>query len=236
MKKREFEKIKEFGNDHFWYKHKKQILKYFYSYYFGKSKSSVIDAGCGTGIDADVFEDALGMDIDWNAFNENEYKNSTVGDINNFPFKSRSFDLLISMDVIQHKNVNNVNVLNEFHRVLNKNGMVFLNIPALPFMYSNHDHAVSTKARFSRTGIKRILNGKFSIEKCLYWNSLLLPLVIVKRKVLDVIVGNPDNSDIDYIPFPINRIFEFVMNIEMRLSKMGILPFGLSLFIVLRKK
>ncbi len=108
---------------------------------FGISSSDVIlDAGCGYGLRSIEVSEKIGshiISVDLSSsclksFNSKKHKNDIDiirADVQNLPLQDRSFDKIISGDVLEH--VPNVsNTLEGFHRMLKKSGMVFLLVPS----------------------------------------------------------------------------------------------------------
>lgn len=113
------------------------ILKYFLPLF--KEEFYLLDAGCGPGILLDFFRDYkinyLGVDIstemlhlarqqaDINSFPLRGH--FVRGDVENLPFKSNKFDVVISLGVIEYLKEDNL-LLTELARILKPNGYLLL--------------------------------------------------------------------------------------------------------------
>ena len=58
----------------------------------------------------------------------------SFGDVENLPFKNNSFSVYLSFGVVEHFESGPEKVLSEAHRVLKKDGLLFLTIPYLNFL------------------------------------------------------------------------------------------------------
>ncbi len=235
MKKREFEKIKKFGENHFWYKHKKRLLKIFLNKYTNKSETEALDEGCGTGIDADVFKNAIGMDIELEVLKNNLYVKKINADMNELPFKDNTFKIIISMDSLQHKGIDPFISMKEITRVLKKDGILLMNIPMIKGLFSYHDIAVGNGKRFSRNEIVSVFPKEMKIMEIYYWNTLLFPFIFLKRKMIDEIFGSLSKSETIFLPSIINRILGLILDYEMCLSMKFPFKIGVSAFVIAKK-
>jgi SAM-dependent methyltransferase len=170
----------------------------------------LLDAGCGTGgllrriAGAPEGRAAVGLDFLPQAARRAAGKSGcpvTAGDTNRLPFPDASFGAAISIDVICHEGVDPARALAELHRVLRPGGTLVLNLPAYEWLRSAHDARVHNARRFTRGGAARLLAASgFTAIAGRYWNGLLLPLMVVQRKLLQ---RRPDApSDVtDFTPW-----------------------------------
>ena len=151
----------------------------------------VLDAGCGTGgLLARLAPGRMlvGLEYDGAAARRAAGKSTALiaqGSINAMPFGPGSFDAVVSADVLCHQAVDPPVALAEIRRVLRPGGRVVLNLPAYQWLLSAHDHRVHNVRRFSAGSARALLRaGGFTAVRTRYWNGLLLPLMILQRKVL----------------------------------------------------
>jgi SAM-dependent methyltransferase len=197
----------------------------------------ILDAGCGTGglmkRLAAAFPDAtvLGLDLDLGAARLAQAKGGgvlSVGSIDRLPFADDAFDAAVSADVLCHRGVDERRALAELRRCLRPGGLLALNLPAYRWLYSAHDVAVDNARRYAMDELRRLLAAAgFARVRTRYWNSLLFPLMLLRRKLWRRAGGA---SEVALGPAPVERAFGAVLALERRLFAAGIaLPFGGSI-------
>ncbi|GGF00086.1 SAM-dependent methyltransferase [Aliidongia dinghuensis] len=202
--------------------------------------SKVLDAGCGTGGflaklgQAQPALDRIGMDLDPVAAELAAARAAIpvcVGSINALPFATDSLGTIFSADVLYHRAVDETQALADLHRCLEPGGALLLNLPAYDWMFSAHDRAVHTARRYTATRIRtRLRAAGFAQVHTTYWNSLLFPLMVLRRKLVKT---EGAASDVALLPAPIEFLFRSAMGIENLLLRCGIaLPFGGSVLAV----
>jgi len=195
----------------------------------------LLDAGCGTGgflarLAANApGAQAFGLELDETACSIARAKSGcaiAVGDVHALPFVEASLDAIFSADVLCHRGVEAAAALAGFRRCLKPGGMLILNLPAYRWLYSAHDAAVDNARRFDRGELVRLLAAAgFAGVRARYWNSLLFPLMLLRRKL-----GRARASDVALLPAPVERLFSACLVLEGRLGEAGIrLPFGGSI-------
>jgi SAM-dependent methyltransferase len=154
----------------------------------------VLDAGCGTGGFLAALHKRrpeLGrVGVEWAAVaairaREKSGAAVTRGSVNSLPFADNSFNAAVSADVLCHAAVEPGAALAELKRVLRPAGRLILNLPAYRWMLSAHDRQVHNARRFAAGDVGALLSqAGFQRVRVRYWNGLLLPLMIVQRKLL----------------------------------------------------
>jgi SAM-dependent methyltransferase len=247
MKKEEYKVMFNIEDTYWWYVGlRKLVLTFIDSINKKRENLRILDAGCGTGkiLDACKSYNIYGMDFSGEAIMYCKLRrvdNLIRGSICNLPFQNDSFDIVISLDVLYHKNVeNDVETLKGLHQVMNNDGWLLLNLPAYNFLRSRHDEAVHTKRRYTRNNLKqKLVEAGFEIERITYRNTVLFPIAVTKRIIEKIFPSDAANADSDLKPLPylLNKIFTLFLSFENKLIALGInLPFGLSVFCVARKK
>jgi SAM-dependent methyltransferase len=203
----------------------------------------VLDAGCGTGgflsrltaARPDLAVDGLELDEEAAAMTRGKTGLSVlVGSIDRMPYPSGSFSAIVSADVLCHAGVDQHAALTEFHRCLQKGGLLLLNLPAYQWLWSAHDDRVQSAQRYTATGARELaLAAGFSQVQVGYRNSLLFPLMLLHR-----LGKRRGDSESDVRPFPEwqDRLFFGVTDSERGLRARGIrVPFGGSIRVEARK-
>jgi SAM-dependent methyltransferase len=164
----------------------------------------------------------------------NHGSNLVAGDVQNPPFKPEVFDIVFALDVMYHRDVEPARMLNAIFTVLKPGGLVILNNPAYEWLRSYHDVYVHTARRYTVKSVAIDLkNAGFDVVRCTYWNTILFPLMVLKRKIL---TGSASRSDVGDVPAWLNRALSFISLPEPALMRYGIsLPFGGSVLAIGRK-
>ncbi len=172
-----------------------------------RTRGSVLDAGCGTGGFLAILHvrrpDLARFGVEWDATAAARTRNKSGawiarGSINALPFADSSFDAVVSADVLCHAAVDPPIALAELKRVLRPGGLLVMNLPAYQWLLSAHDRHVHNTRRFTARETAELLHQAAFDQVCArYWNSLLLPLMMVQRKILA-----RDDAMSDVAPFP----------------------------------
>jgi SAM-dependent methyltransferase len=203
-------------------------------------EKKILDAGCGTGAILKRLgapERNIGIDLAPEAIalcRERGLTNVQQANILALPFADSSFDAVICSSVLYHRWIRDVPAaIRELGRVLHPDGLLFINLPAYPFLYSRHDDAVMTAHRFTRSELRTLLleNG-FTIRHLTYWTTLLFPLAVIARTLGASKMGRDFESSAGPLTDP---VFGLIMACELALLKATRLPFGTALFAVAAK-
>lgn len=207
-----------------------------------RKNAKILDAGCGPGAMLPMLQkygDVIGVDISDEALKHAKKRGKVIkGDVTNLDFKDNTFDVVLCMDVLYHMWVKDeMEALNELHRVLKKDGILLLREPAYNWLRGNEDRGSLTARRFSRESIrKKITNCGFRIMKLSYANFFLFPFVLIVRLVGSLKPKSEQGqSDFSMLPTLINQLFYNVLRVESFLMRFTTLPFGSSLICVATK-
>lgn len=194
-----------------------------------KDKSGkLIDFGCGGGTTTEALSyyypkmSIYGSDISNNAINHaKKYGSGKIKYCqiknNKIPYKSNSFDVCVSLDVLEH--VDNLDaVLNEMYRLLKKQGKLFIVVPCegQPFTYTwffrkLHIGENLTKENFGHIHpeythkyiINKLKEHNFKIEDIAYTEHILyqvnhLLVFFIPKKILEIIFGKKKIKEYAY--------------------------------------
>jgi ubiquinone/menaquinone biosynthesis C-methylase UbiE len=207
-------------------------------------EAAVLDAGCGTGGFLTRLRAArprarlYGLDYAPIAARRAADKAQaavTAGTINALPFPEARFDAVVSLDVLCHMAVEEPAALAELHRVLKPGGLLVLNLPAHEWLRSAHDLRVHTARRYERREIAgKLAQVGFEATRPRHWNSLLLPLMVLQRKILK----RDEGAKSDVQPFPpwLDASLFAVCQAESALMRVGLsFPLGGSVLATARR-
>lgn len=242
MRIEEYETMFRVEDGHWWYVGLRRILEAFWFRHVSAKRPRVLDAGCGTGANLVALERwarPAGIDLSPHALRfcrQRGLTRTATASTTALPFPSACFDVVLSMDVLQHQAIADTSAaLGEIGRVLRPDGVLLINLPAYQWLHSSHDVAVYQDRRFTRGELITILvsNGFEPLETT-YWNTLLFPPAATVR--LWRKLRPPDFSDLATAPGPVtNRVCGTLLGLERRLIQVVPLPFGLSVFAAARK-
>jgi SAM-dependent methyltransferase len=189
----------------------------------------LLDAGCGTGgllarlREARPGQPAIGLDYNPAAARRATAKSGcpvATGSVNGLPFADARFASVVSLDVLGHRAVAPAAALVELTRVLAPGGLLVLNLPAFEWLHSAHDLQVHNARRFTAGSATALLaEAGLRQIRAAYWNSLLLPLMVLHRKVL---ARAPDHGS-DVAPFSpwLDRSLHVATRLERRMARLG---------------
>lgn len=207
------------------------------------TSSRILDAGAGTGgtiklLKKAGFVNVTGVEKSDIAISFSRQRGVKIekGDIQNLPFKKGSFDAVICLDALYHQGIEPNLAISEFRRVLKKGGLLYLQEPAYDFLKSRHDIAISTKRRFTKNQIAKIVSmAGLKILKVSYFNTLMF-LPSAFKRLIDKL-GNKNEITSDVVPLSpfFDRLVYNSLKIESFLTNYINLPFGLSIICLAKK-
>jgi len=160
---------------------------------------------------------------------------STLGDA---PIAGDSVAAAGLFDVIEDAD-NEDGILAEVFHVVSPGGLVMVSVPGHQWLFSDYDHAVGTRRRYSRKTLRQILerNG-FIVEKVAGVFGFLIPFALVTRRIPYVLGMRRSRDEHGRIastaaslPRVIDRLLEWWALFEFRAGS----PWGLSIFAVVSK-
>ncbi|MGH7800733.1 MAG: class I SAM-dependent methyltransferase [Thermodesulfobacteriota bacterium] len=245
MEKSEYKTMYEVEDSYWWYVGLRELIfSYLKRQYPCGGNLKILDTGCSTGALLKMlttFGQTQGIDISEYALTyckKRGLDQILQGSVSHLPFKDNQFDIITSIDVLYHTQVeDDVKALQEYHRVLKISGRLILNLPAYEYLRSTHDKAIHTKRRYTRDDIERKLEfAGFKIEKITYRNSFFFPIILLYRllKKNSKINSNP-TSDLRSLPNSANKVLISIMKVENLILQKINFPVGSSVFCIAYK-
>ncbi|MGB9715882.1 MAG: class I SAM-dependent methyltransferase [Thermodesulfovibrionales bacterium] len=229
-----FKTIREAEKKHFWFNARRKWI-------FDKVKKFIpppanfLEVGCGSGnvsnflsqkgykvTGCEYYSEAL--NIAYAGFLK------VQGNADNLPFKDNTFDIVGLFDVIEHLQ-DDITPLKQAVRVLKKNGIIVVTVPAREELWSWFDEMSSHKRRYTIKMIKNILIAKMNLKLLLaeyMFMSLYVPLKFIRRQ-------HQKDNELFRINEVANVLLKSFFHIERFLSKMFPLPIGTSLIAIAQK-
>ena len=233
MKRGEYERLAAVEDRMWWTRALRRNLRTAATSFVAMPDGRLLDAGCGTGgfLAALAHGASFGLDRDGFACRLAQGKARrpvAQGSVDDLPFDDAAFDVIVSADVLCHRGVGVERALGEMYRCLKPGGALIVNLPAYPWLYSAHDRAVDNARRFRRREVMGLLAvAGFGRIRATYWNTLLFPLMVVRRLLPD------DGSEVGLLPPTLERLFDAAAIFESALLRSGLrLPFGGSILAV----
>jgi len=199
--------------------------------------AQILEIGCGTGHNLAMLSDfgqveGLELDDEARAISEKRLgrrvMSSPLPELGEVP--DRHYDLIGAFDVIEHIDDDRA-ALASIARKLKPGACFIMTVPAHQWMWSAHDTVNHHKRRYSRSGLKALIEASpMKLRKLGYFNSLLFPLAVAERAASKL--RGKEDADVKLPPAPLNTALEKVFAAERYLAGRLPLPPGLSLFAV----
>ncbi len=247
MKEEEYERLYRLEDLHWWYRgHRSLYARLLDAYCPQAARGRVLDAGCGTGGLTAWFRDRyrpkrlVALDASEKALllcGKRGLEELLCCSVEYLPFPEASFDLVLSLNVIYHREVSDdLAALREMARVLSPGGCLLLNLPALHFLRGGHDLAVGGARRYLRSQLLEMLRAVgLQPLKATYFVFALLPLVAARRMSTRGITEEEADSDLRLPPRALNRLLACLLDLEACMASGPGLPLGSSLTALARK-
>lgn len=241
MQKHLYADLYDLEDAHWWHIAKRKMCLALIKKYLKEKNAKILDIGCGTGKNLEEFNkfgQAFGIDNSPEAIKFCEDKrhltNVTLGSAEKTGLKSLEFDLVSMLDVLEH--TNDIKTLKEAARILKKDGLLLITVPAYQFMWSNWDVVLHHRRRYTKGQVEELLKkAGFEVLKSTYLYSFLLFPVFIVRKIKNVVSGKTYSSDFK-LGLPIlGRILGSIADLERFIALRFKIPFGLSIVVLAKK-
>ena len=238
MERAAYREMAELDQRHWWYRAHRAILADLIRREVAPpADARILEIGCGTGHNLEMLGrfgqlDAIELDDESRAIAEKRLgrgiMSARLPELAGIP--DRHYDMIAALDVIEHID-DDVGAIAAIATRLKPGGKFIMTVPAHPWMWSAHDTVNHHKRRYSKRGLRQLIEGSpLRLQKIGYFNSLLFPLAIADR-IASKLRGK-DDADVKLPSAPVNSALETVFAAERHLVGRLPLPPGLSLFAV----
>lgn len=247
MNPAEFQHLAAAEERMWWFRGMREIFRSIAARQLPPGIRDVLDAGCGTGANAEWMASAFGWRVTGLDFAEEGLQFARArdglaalirGDIRALPFRDGSFDLITCFDVFVHLEPGEERrALAELARCLRGGGWLFLRAAAFRWLRSRHSEFVGEKQRFTLPQLVRAaeqagLEPRYST----YANSLLLPVALAKFRVVEPLMRAPAASGVRPGPAWLERALGAALQTEAWWTgRGGRFPVGQSAILLARR-
>ena len=221
---------------HWWFQARKKIIKNLIEQINLKKKNKILDFGSGSGVNLDMLKRQGSVDV----HEQNKYARKMIKKnfkrinniYSNLKIKKNFYDLILVADVIEHVK-NPKSLLKNLKKFLKKDGYILITVPAYQFLYSKKDEKLGHYRRYNKKNLIDELKG-FKIKNISYFNTFLFfPIMFItiinkllKRDYINKVESTPN--------FLINYLLQIVFSSERHILKYFNLPFGVSIYILVK--
>ncbi len=232
--------LKQIDNEskHWWFKARREILNIQIKKYSTKKKMSILDFGSGSGTNIHMLSkygevDVYEKDNKTSNFLKKKFNKNGIKIIKKC-FSKKKYDLILAADVIEHIK-NDKQIVKSLNKILKKNGLIIVTVPAYQFLFSKKDKALKHFRRYNITNLKKLFSSNFKTLKLSYYNFFLfapIALAIIFFKLINHQFINKTEKKPNSI---LNYIFYSLFKLEKFILKYFNFPFGISIISVFKK-
>lgn len=225
--------------EHWWFVARRAILETLISARIApKAGARILEAGCGTGGNLAML--AAHGTVDALEYDEEARHLAAARGIariepgmlpGHIGFADTRYDLIALLDVLEHVDADRES-LAALRRRLAPGGRILLTVPAVPWLWSDHDVLHHHKRRYTLAGLTDVAQAAgLKVETMGYFNSLLFPLAMATR-IAHRLSGREGGSDAQPSA-PVNGLLGKIFGWERHLLGRVRFPIGLSLYAIL---
>tara|TARA_B100000035_G_scaffold4182_2_gene3768 strand:+ start:15319 stop:16032 length:714 start_codon:yes stop_codon:yes gene_type:complete len=220
------------NSDKFLKNYNLEVVKIFFNHFESKG-SKILDFGAGIGTLSILYEKMSGIKpvcVEIDLENRKFLKSKGFLVFKSIFNSKNNFDAVFSSNVLEHIE-NDQKTLDDIYKKLNKDGLLFLFLPAFEILYSDMDKKVGHFRRYSMQDIKKKLEkAKFKIVSSSYLDSLGFFASFAMK-----IIGYNENKGIGS-PKSLKFYDKYIIPISFFLDRIGLRFFFGKNLILLAKK
>jgi SAM-dependent methyltransferase len=196
-----------------------------------------VDIGCGSGRNMLMLrkyaDHVLGFDRSPTALRLAAARGFPIAcaDAHSIPLADSSVNLLCAFDVLEHID-DDMQALSEFQRVLQRGGLLLLNVPAYRFLWSEHDEALLHRRRYTASELhSKLTRSGFQVLLRTY--TVFFPFfpIVFYRLFRGIFPKDPFAPRASHVMLPdwANGFLVALLKVEALLMTSINLPFGTSI-------
>lgn len=208
--------------------------------------ASVIDAGCGWGVNLEALEKAgyhvTGLDISYRILQliDRPDRRLVEADLmQDLPVGFQSVDAVLALDVIEHLE-DDRQALSRLGSMVRAGGYVIVSVPALPELWSAYDEIQGHKRRYLPATLREAFLGtNLELRDLLWWGAWMVPVLKAIRLGFGVSSSSSSSSSSQlYVkhlkvpPWPATFLLKQAFAWEHGRALAGKLKIGTSLFAI----
>jgi SAM-dependent methyltransferase len=198
----------------------------------------ILEVGCGTGGNLELLATHGTVDaLEYDAQARNIAAARGVATVEGgalpdaIGFSDARYDLIALLDVLEHVDQDQAS-LTALGKRLAPGGRILVTVPAVPWLWSDHDVLHHHKRRYTHSGLANVaVAAGLKVETSGYFNSLLFPLAVAQRLAHQLLRRD---ASLDARPAPwLNRSLQHIFMAERHMIDRIRFPIGLSLYALL---
>ena len=244
MNPAEYANIERCEREFWWFQGMERILfEMLDPFVANRGKLRAVETGCGTGHLSTRFRDRYGWqvyptDLQFDGLSyglQHGVPRMVQADMRSLPFPDAQFDVSLSIDVIAHlpHGVEH-EAIKGLVRVLKPGGLLVMRTSALDILRSNHSAFTTERQRFTRERFVNLVESHgIKVLRCSYVNSLLMPVALVKFRLVEPLLRSQVESGVQPVSPWLNRLLSRFLETEAKWLATGRnFPLGQSLVLI----
>ena len=230
---------------HFWFKGFRSFVAPVLADVAGQRPGlRLIDCGCGTGHNLGLLTphgSAVGFDLTYSGVARVKGGLPVAqSDITRIPFRSDTFDVATSFDVLQCV-PDDVAAVREMTRIVKPGGVVLFTVAAFDALRGDHAIYWNEVRRYTPGRVKTLLSAAgLQAERVSFMFGSIFPMFaaarLLQRLTRPLRGGVQGDIDIRVPSAPVNSILTSIVQAEARLAQTIPMPIGSSILVVARKR
>jgi SAM-dependent methyltransferase len=242
MERAVFDRMAEHDEQHWWYVARRRILADLIARKVKLPENArILEIGAGTGHNFGMLRrfgriDAIEIDEEARTLASKrlgaEVGASPLPDLPGI--EDGAYHLIALLDVLEHVDEDQAS-LRSIARKLAPGGSIIVTVPSYQWMWSAHDEVHHHKRRYSKRGLRNVIEeAGLKADLLTHFNSLLFPAAAGAR-IVGKAMGKTSSDD-NMPSRPVNGVLRSIFGLERHLVGRVPLPFGVSLVAILSQR